>query len=253
MITTDITPRGTRRIILAVIGLCASLLSAPLTAGALPAFSSLYQVSREGFGIGEAQFTLSKEADNRYVYESHTYPTGIAAWFFKDTVEERSKWTQQAHGIVPLEYLYERSGGKKERHAQLSFDWEQGTVENHVEGQPWQMDIPIGTLDKLVVTLAMMLDLKAQEKDLEYTIADGGKLKHYRFKIVGEERISSRAGEFDTVKLERVREDTKRSTYLWCAPALHYLPVRIEQHEDDGTVYSSLLKEVSEGLRKSTQ
>ena len=34
----------------------------------------------------------------------------------------------------------------------------------------------------------------------------------------------------------RVRKDGKRNTVFWCAPALAFLPVKIEHREKDGTV-----------------
>ena len=127
-------------------------------------------------------------------------------------------------------------------------------VSNTVEGHTWEMEIPQNALDKLVVQIAVMMDLAAGKKELVYDIADGGKLKEYRFAVVGKENIRVPAGEFEVLKIERIRKDNDRTTYLWCAPSLNYLPVRIEQIEhEDGVTYLSELKQTSLGGQTAAQ
>jgi hypothetical protein len=213
--------------------------------GPLPAFDAQYNIRGFGFQIGEFRSTLSNSQDGNYRYETETRTVGFVAHFNSDVIRERSNWMWHNAVIRPLNYTYERTGGKKERTAKLNFNWARGTVENTVDGETWKMPIHDGVLDRLVVQLSMMLDLKAGKNDMEYTFADGGKLKSYRFRIIGKESIETPSGVYDTVKLERVVDDDKRSTMLWCAPKLHYLPVRIDQRERTDN-YSMLLDKYSE-------
>ena len=104
------------------------------------------------------------------------------------------------------------------------------------------MDIPAGTLDKLASQLGIMLALGRGETDITFKIADGGKLKDYRFKVLGRETLELAAGRFDTVKITKLRDNKRRETYIWCAPELNYLPVRIWQREKDDAVYQSDLE-----------
>jgi len=143
-------------------------------------------------------------------------------------------------------YLY---GGRREREADLSFDWQERTVSNHVEGSLWEMDIPADTIDKLASQLGVMLALKQGKKDVTFNIADGGKLKEYRYKVVGHETLEVPAGTFATVKITKLRNNSRRETYVWCAPALNYLPIRIWQRETDDSEYTSDLESFSETLR----
>ncbi len=220
------------------------LLSAYALAAAapgLPSFKASYVVRGYGLDLGVYEVTLNHESGGRYVYTSHTHTTGLIAHLYKDRIDERSAGTFQAATPKPLTYTYDRGGGAKERSVRLRFDWAEGTVENQVDGDGWSMEIPAGALDKLAVQLAMMLDLQAGKKDMHYAIADGGKLKTYHFRQIGTERLQTPAGVFDTVKIERLRKDTKRATLLWCAPALHYLPVRIDQREEDDSRFRAAL------------
>lgn len=209
-------------------------------------FQAVYQLRVNGLVIGEAQVGLAAQAKGRYLYSSRTHSTGLLRIFRNDKVAESSLFTLHDQHIRPLEYRFDHTGSKKERHAYLKFDWNAGEVANTVEGHTWEMKIPERTLDKLVVQLAVMMDLDAGKKELVYAIADGGKLKEYKFANVGQEKLRVPAGEFATLKLERLRKDNDRTTYLWCAPSLGNLPVRIKQIEnEDGVTYLSELKQTT--------
>ncbi len=213
--------------------------------GPLPSFDAQYSIRGFGFQLGEFRSTLQNSSDDNYRYETETRTVGFIAHFNKDVIREQSQWVWHDKMIRPLTYTYQRTGGKKERAAKLSFDWARGVVVNTIDGETWKMPIHNGVLDRLVVQLSMMLDLKAGKRDMEYTFADGGKLKSYRFRIIGKERIETPSGTYDTVKLERVMDDDKRSTMLWCSPELHYLPVRIDQREKSDH-FSMLLTQYTE-------
>lgn len=215
-----------------------------------PAFSADYQLSRNGFRVARATISLSYPSPGHYLYQSYTRPTRLISWFRDDQLHESSRGLLSSGTLRPLEYHYALTGSDHERHADLRFDWQKALVQNAVAGHTWEMHIPPDTLDKLVVQLALMMDLDSGATSLKFPIADGGKLKVYRFQVIGRERLTTPAGQYDTVKIERRRSDNKRVTDLWCAPSLHYLPVKIEQREQaDGTRYRSILQSVSPSLR----
>lgn len=232
---------------LAVIIISAAALTAPVAAGvgtALPEFHAAYTLYKGAFRIGEAEIRLHRDGGRR-VYSSHTEPAGFVALFRDDVITERSVWVYNNGDIRPLEYQYRHQGSKKNRNVELAFHWDENRVDNTAEGHTWSMDIPDGTLDKFSVQLAVMLDLQQQREytDLEYPIADGGKLKNWRFDVVGTEPVEVEAGEFDTVKIVRLRDSYDRHTTMWCAPALNYLLVKIQHTEpEDGTFTMELDK-----------
>lgn len=220
--------------------------------GLLKDFSAQYVVRINSLKIGESEVALETQRDGRYLYRSLSRSTGIAKWFRGDTVRESSLFLLHDGRPRPLQYRFDHAGGKKERHALLDFDWQAGKVANTVEGHTWEMKIPADALDKMIVQLAVMMDLTDGKQKLGYAVADGGKLKEYQFAVVGEDRVKVPAGEFATVKLQRLRKDNDRTTHFWCAPALDYLPVRIEQIEhEDGVTFLSELKRTTIGDRKA--
>lgn len=210
-------------------------------AGALPErFTATYAVKKGFMDIGEVRRTLTPGPNGRHVFESVTSTTGMASWVAKGSIVERSTWTLKNSGVIqPLEYFYQRTFGKGKQ-VKLDFDWDKNTVTNNVNKDPWVMPLEPGTLDKLIYQIALMRDMAPGKRDYSYKIADGGKTKIYQAVVLGEEETSTPAGKFHTVKITRVGD--KRGTTLWCAPKLNYLPVRIEQTDDDDFV--AVLKSV---------
>ncbi len=195
-------------------------------------FRAEYAISTRGLDIGRYQSEL-QNGPRAYRYRNHSQPAGILSLMSQQTVSESSEGEWHAGRPRPDVYRYDRNGGSKERHAHLLFDWGMRRVENTIGGDAWRMDIPEGTLDKFAVQLAVMHDLAQGRREMSYPVADGGKLKTYRFRVVGTETLRLPAGNYQTLKLERLRDKQKRATLLWCAPALGYLPVQVHQREED--------------------
>jgi hypothetical protein len=227
------------------LALCATTIAAPL-----PDFTANYSLHK-GFLGARATVTFEVNGDS-YVYYSLTEPTGLLAVFRSDRIVERSSGVFRDGLPRPLTYQFLHTNrGKTKRDVQLVFDWDHHEVANTVKGHTWTMPIPDGTLDKFVVQLAVMIDLERGGKNLEYKIADGGKLKTYGFAIEGKQTVDTPAGEFSTIKVMRIRDsDSKRETYLWCAPKLDYLPVRAEHIDNDGNVFTMDLDKV-DGIQPS--
>ncbi len=194
-------------------------------------FRADYIVERDDEVIARTTLSLSASGNNRWRYRSSSEPTGWFASMLGAAVDEESEWTW-ADGLKILSYRYDRSG--KEKHVQLLFNWQTMRVTNTINGDPWQMDIPDGTQDKLSINLALMAHLSRSEADISFPVADGGKLKTYDFKVIGRETISTALGNIQTVKVSRNKRGRKdRQATLWLAPDLNYLLVQMEKAESD--------------------
>ncbi len=238
-----------RRRARAATALLAALATVPVIAatpsGSLPErFEASFVLSAQGIDIGQTHWQLEPVGGGRYVYRSRSEATGIAKLLRDERIDERSEWRYtDSGGVKPLHYTYSRSGGKRERDVEVRFDWDAGRVHNTLNGQTWSMEVEPGTLDKLVYMLALMQDLADGMRATRYTVADGGKVKSYEMRVVGEERVDTVLGPLDTVIVHRQREgDDERETLVWCAPALGFLPVQVEHREADGTVRLTLTR-----------
>jgi len=65
--------------------------------------------------------------------------------------------------------------------------------------------------------------------------------------VVGRERLKIPAGEFDTVKVERIKDgpEDRRSTEIWLAPAHGYIPIRMLATDKDGTQLDQVATKIS--------
>ena len=198
-------------------------------------FQARYTLHAGGFKVGTTNVSLTPVSDGRYEYVTVSRATGVAALLGFEEVRERSVWLRGESGIRSLRYSYDRRG-RKERRVEVVFDWTTGRVTNTVDGETWRMVVPERTLDKQNHLLALMLDLASGKRRMSYRVADGGKLKTYTFRCLGEQSVETEIGEFDTVMMERIRARAKRKTVLWLAPSLSFLPVKIEHHEGDSLI-----------------
>lgn len=206
-------------------------------------FQAVYRVEYGGVTVGKTFWNLSPVGDDRYLFESLSTASGFWSFLFSGERLERSLWTWNGDRIRPLEYRYQRTD-RAGREVLIHFNWEQNTALNTQKGRTWALDVEPGTLDKLVYLLALMQDLQQGRSEVEYTIADGGRLKTYKILNLGSERLQTPMGELDTVKLRRHVTSGKRRTTVWCAPNLSYLPVKVEHVEKNGDTGVMLIESV---------
>ena len=192
-------------------------------------FHVSYTLKKGSFTIGETRRSLTTSNTGVRVFESVTKPTGLGRLFTSGEVVERSEWQYAGNAPRPAKYTYLDTSRKEPRKVELSFDWDANRVTNTINGDPWRMELTPDTQDKLLYQLHMMLDLTAGKEELSYFIADGGKLKNYAFEILSAQNVKTELGTFNAVPVRRI--SGKRITTLWCAEALNYLPVRIEQRK----------------------
>ena len=232
----------------ALIGVCWSVLGGLSAQGVgTLSFEARYLVAAGGLEIGSATVALDCEED-RYRYSSHSRITGVAAWLTKGDVVQESRGELRGLEVRPLRYRYERRGRGGDRTSKLVFDWARQRAEERTGEQHRALDVEAGTLDKLSVDLAAMLDLMSGKRRMEYVVADHGRLRKYRYQVIGEETVHVLAGTFDTLKLERVRLGKDTRILVWVAPEIDYLPVRIEQHKGMGLAVTSELERYALGL-----
>jgi hypothetical protein len=134
--------------------------------------------------------------------------------------------------IIPQEYRYQRSLiGIKRSESQI-FDWPNKTVEYSKDDKTKSVAIDSGLLDVITHKLQLRRDLQSGKEILSYPVISRGKLKQYVYQVIANEVLETAIGPLNTVKVQRVREDSKRQTIIWLATDWDYLAVRLEQKEN---------------------
>ncbi|GAA5525720.1 hypothetical protein Maes01_02292 [Microbulbifer aestuariivivens] len=214
-------------------------LLAPLVSAAeLKPFRAVYEARYGAFEV-TATRSLSGSADNwRLDFQADS--------FFAD-INEFSRFQNRDGQLSPLHYEYRRSGLGRRRHTALNFEQADKRVVNLTNTKRTLENAPEKTQDKISYQLQLALDVAAGKQDLHYLVADGRKIREYRFTVAGTEKLQTPLGEVETIKVQRVREDDGRETNIWFAPAWNYALVKLQQNEDDETYQIALTELTIDG------
>ncbi len=215
----------------------------PKEINALTPFHAKYKVTRGRITLGTATRQLSQIAKNRYTF---SYNSDLSFLILSDERKESSELNIINNKVVPLKYLFKREGTGSNLETILNFDPEKSEITDVVLNRIIDCDKKVNWLDQISYQLQMKIDIAAGLNEFEYYLIDDDKReKHYKFKIVGKEKLTTPSGEYDTIKIQRIRKKSKRLTEFWVAPKLGYLLVRIRQEKSGSEQADVQLESVS--------
>jgi hypothetical protein len=214
------------------------LVAASSAASAAPAplqpFRIDYQVLRNGKELGHSTYKLRDGGNGNWEFVSETHGTaGMAAMLGID-VTEKSTFRWNGNRPQCLNYSYSQKGGLKSRELSVDCDWKSATATTNDKGKTSSATLDGPAMDRHLVTLALMADLKSGATDLDYRVVDKDKIAEQRFSQTGTESLSLPIGNVQAVKIARSSDDGKRQTASWFAPLRGWLPVQIEQTDKNG-------------------
>lgn len=214
-----------------------ALFSLSAFAEPLKPFSASYTADWKQLPMsGSAERSLEKLADGRWklVFNASMLVAGLT---------EQSTFSVEGNSFLPKTYQFERSGLGKSKHIELDFDWAQKQVIGSNRGEALRLPLNRGIQDKSTYQIVLQHDVAAGLKSMSYQVVDGDEIETYDFRVLGEEVVSTQAGQVDAIKVERVRDPTQssRKTTLWFAKDWGYLLVQLHQVEKDGKEYQIML------------
>ncbi len=219
--------------------LALAVLALPVQALELKPFSASYTADWKQVPVsGTAQRSLEK-------LDAGAWRLDFEASMLVASFNERSTFKVEGDRFVPQSYRLKRSGLGKGKTIKYDFDWTAKQVVGEDRGDPVKLPLNTGLLDKSTYQIALQQAVAAGEQSMSYQVVDGDEVETYDFRVLGEEQVSTKAGQVDAIKVERVRDPTqsKRQTILWFAKNWDYLLVRLHQIEKDGKEYQIMLEE----------
>jgi Protein of unknown function (DUF3108) len=129
----------------------------------------------------------------------------------------------------------------------MVFDWQRNIATVSDSDGRRELATPAGALDRGSMQVALMRDLAASGRPATYLLADEDSVNDYVYQDNGTATTQTKAGDFATQSLSQHRDGSSRSTILWLAPALRFLPVRMEQLKN-GEVQTAFTLESVTGL-----
>lgn len=216
-------------------------ITAPLfAAGPPPAFRAEYAVKKGPLELGRSVRELKQTPDGQFVFSSSSDTTGLADMLLDEHIRETARLRWNGQHLQPESYEYSRNG-KRTRRISQAFDWQAGRMTGRLDERVIEYALPPVTYDSAGYQVSLMIDLADGVRDLEYSIASSKALSTWEIRHVGNEAVATPLGKLDTVVIQR-RSD--QVTTMWCAPSLHYLPVKIE-HEENGMTFTARLQSVT--------
>jgi hypothetical protein len=208
-----------------------------------PEFVAKYDATAGGLTIGNVTISLRRDGNDKYIYRQESSSSGIAALFGKNNSVESSLWRLDNGHIKVLEYQSKRKGGDEDDNAHLLFDWENSTVKNTGAGDHWVIPLPENALDRLVMQLAILFDLRDGKTTFSYEVPRQGRIKNYSFALLGEEEIELTSGIYKTLKVGGTNDDRDQS-WVWSAPELDYFPIRFLKKKKSGINIELILRKL---------
>jgi hypothetical protein len=213
-----------------LIALLAGLLAAQASANGLTPHEAEYKVKISVLG-GRLTTALSNMPDGyaaRHVIE----PQGFAKIIANGTIDEQSWFAVDDAGVSPQRYRSIDQISSDKTDATVRFDRVAQQITGNVNGSDVVFPLDGDVYDRVSIQYQLMHALANGRDDREYTLYDIDELKHLDITFLGERRIDTPSGSYDAIGVQHQSKGSSRITTLWCAEALDFLPVLIEQHKD---------------------
>lgn len=222
---------------LAALALCLALAAAPAEA-APHLVSAEYKVSMNGIPGARVHESYVLKGD-AYSIESRTVTEGIVKLLRDETLVHTSAGRLGAHGLEPSVFE-RRQANDRSRDVRTTFDWANGVMRSEYRGESGEVDLPAGTQDRLSMMYQFMH--MVPRESVEVLMSNGRKVERYTYRLMEEARLKTPAGEFDTLRYERVITEPKQGrAQVWLARDRHFFPVRVVFEDSKGARVDQLL------------
>jgi len=132
----------------------------------------------------------------------------------------------------PNHYTFDSHEIKKNKHVSLSFDWKNKKVIDNNSKKTWEITSPQNTKDRTSILLALRQSYINQKPQLNYFVAERGKIKPFEFHLEKEETLKTKLGPLKTLKLSRTSKSGIHKSTIWLAKDLNYLIVKMLQEKE---------------------
>jgi hypothetical protein len=240
----------TRWWLMAALAVAADEAGAAAADASVATYTATYRVEYKGKEAGFSDWSVRQLGDNRYEYQARITPKGMLKLIRPKPTIERSQFSLEGTALRPLEYWFEDGSRSGEDNWHLVFDWERHVAIVTTTEARREIAVPDIALDIGTLKAAVMRDLVAKGAPGPYEIADQDSVGTYEYTDSGPATLATGVGSLETQLFVQHRAGSSRSTWLWVAPKLGFLPVRIEQRRNDEVQTSFLLQSV-DGLAAS--
>ncbi|RUO72489.1 DUF3108 domain-containing protein [Pseudidiomarina sediminum] len=210
---------------------------------ALNNYHAIYEVQRGGSDYGEAMRKLESIGEGQYRLLNETQ---ISFLFLSDVRRYDSRFAFAKGQVEPLEFHFKRSGTGRNKGIHVSFD----SKTKQVKDAEADVALPVKWHEALMDEASMLEQLRydlqhSEAKEFSYHLVDDkGEYDKQKF-VRGEvETFTVPYGEVKGLRVERIRENSRRETTYWFAPEMNYVLVKMQQRKEGDEVATLLLEQL---------
>lgn len=195
-----------------------------------------YELTRNGASMAEIVERLV-HANGSYQLTETWKGKGLYALLGR--AKRSSHGSLVPEGLRPLEFVDERTGRDT---ARAWFDWKANTFTMRYKGASKTEPMPANAQDSLSSLLTLSFSPPAAQP-LTMHVINGRGISRHVYQANGQERVAVPAGEFESLKLMREKDNGRAE--IWLATGHGYLPVRVLVLENDGTRYEQVATRIT--------
>jgi hypothetical protein len=197
-------------------------------------FVATYAIAWHGVTAGTSTLQLRQTAPELYLYTSTDRAYGVFRLAFPHPLRQSSRFRITSGEVQPL--VFQAGGAGNDVMAQ--FDWKSGRVTGMAKGKLLDLKLQAGTQDPLSVQIAIMLKLLARDAPGSFWMLNTDEIDRFEYVRRGRTTLDTPLGKLHTILYTSHQPGSNKTTYLWLAPALDYMPARAEQREKGSTKVS---------------
>lgn len=212
----------------------------------LQPFTARFGITWSGMSAGTTDLALERLPDGRWAYTSRSHAKGLFRLAMPADLSSRSEFRIDNGRVVPDAFSADDGARSDEKDQSVTFDWPRGRITGVAERKNVDLPLQPGVLDTMSVQVALMQELIAGRTPQKLLVFDTDQVKEYLYTREGTEKIRTAVGEHDTVIFRSSRPGSKKGTYFWCAPALGYVPLRVERRDGKEVEWFMTLKSLEQ-------
>jgi hypothetical protein len=207
-----------------VVGLVACMAQA---SEELQLFHANYEAYYQGAHLGNGVRKLERLPNGKYRMSSESK---LRFLLISDTRYETTEFAYRGGQLQPVSYYFTRKGTGRDHRMLVNFSARQAWV--NYDNKKKVIQVKEVLFDPLSYQIQLRLDVMQDKSTFTYPVVIKGNLRQLDFEVVGEELLKLPYGKVNTIKLKKVRKNSKRETYIWLAKELNYILVRLQQKEN---------------------
>lgn len=204
---------------------------------ALPEFSAKYAIKKFGIKLAEAHYQLSY-TDKGYKFTQDTRLHGMASMFASDTVSVVSYVDEVGGNLLLRKHVYRQTGREKNKDEDIDILWNthkntlRGKITGVVRGKEIDLRTNTEVWEGLSFQIPLMIEFDESIKEYPYRAILKGEIDSYTFVLTSSKKINFAGKDYKMLQLVRTDPHRDRQLHIWVVPALHNLPIIIENYRD---------------------